>query len=340
MKDGIIVLNKPQHWTSHDCVAVVRKATGVKRVGHGGTLDPMAEGVLPVFIGKAARIMEYLDADYKTYVCKVRLGVKTDTQDIWGQLLAVGDTSAIGFEEVKAALLSFTGEIEQIPPKYSALKINGKKLYEYAREGKDVEIKPRKIHVAHIKVLSEKLERAEKSGSAETEVSAGSMEFPGAAEAGGHVELTFEVKCSKGTYIRTICHDLGEKLGCGAAMAALTRTKSGTFDLENALSPEEIKTMSEEDIFDTLIAADKPLVNLGIAGMESDRAAYFCRGNSIRWEQVTVEKAPEDLGAYVNGKGIPFDRIYRVYDLGTEDFLGTGYYDDKEQVLKADKVFA
>ena len=133
MKDGILIINKPQDWTSHDCVAVCRRVLGIKKIGHGGTLDPMAEGVLPVFIGKATRIMEYLDLDDKTYRCTTKLGIVTDTRDIWGETLETHETEGITEEAIAEAMEQFRGEILQVPPMYSALKVNGRKLYEYAR---------------------------------------------------------------------------------------------------------------------------------------------------------------------------------------------------------------
>ena len=166
MKDGILVLNKPQNWTSHDCVAVCRRIMrlkGVKKIGHGGTLDPMACGVLPIFIGKATRLMEYTDLDDKTYRCTAKLGLITDTQDIWGEVLEKRDTDGITEDAIRKVLCTFRGEIEQYPPKYSAVRVNGKKLYEYAREGRDVEIRPRRVTIHSLEIENIDMERMEVS---------------------------------------------------------------------------------------------------------------------------------------------------------------------------------
>ena len=312
MKDGILILNKPQNWTSHDCVAVCRRAADRKKTGHGGTLDPMAEGLLPVFIGKATRIMEYLDLDYKTYECRARLGILTDTQDIWGQVLETCDTGGISCGDIEKALMNFEGHIQQVPPGYSAVKLNGKKLYEYARAGEDVKVKPRDVHIEHIRINDVDMDA---------------------------MEVSFEVKCSKGTYVRTICSDLGDALGCGGTLVSLKRTASGIFDLSRSVSPEDLKTMSSEEIDEYIIPTDRPLVNMGKVTMNADRTVYFSRGNSIRWYQVNKESDPPYKGERKNNRGIPYSNLYRVYQSETGEFLGTGYHDRKEKVLKADKIF-
>ena len=312
MKDGILILNKPQNWTSHDCVAVCRRAADRKKTGHGGTLDPMAEGLLPVFIGKATRIMEYLDLDYKTYECRARLGTVTDTQDIWGQVLKTCDTGGISCGDIEKALMSFEGHIQQVPPGYSAVKLNGKKLYEYARAGEDVKVKPRDVHIEHIRINDVDMDA---------------------------MEVSFEVKCSKGTYVRTICSDLGDALGCGGTLVSLKRTASGIFDLSRSVSPEDLKAMSGEEIDEYIIPTDRPLVNMGKVTMNADRTVYFSRGNSIRWYQVNKESDPPYKGERKNNRGIPYSNLYRVYQSETGEFLGTGYHDRKEKVLKADKIF-
>lgn len=312
MKDGILILNKPQNWTSHDCVAVCRRAADRKKTGHGGTLDPMAEGLLPVFIGKTTRIMEYLDLDYKTYECRAKLGTVTDTQDIWGQVLETCGTDGISCGDIEKALMSFEGHIQQVPPGYSAVKLNGKKLYEYARAGEDVKVKPRDVHIEHIRINDVDMDA---------------------------MEVSFEVKCSKGTYVRTICSDLGDALGCGGTLVSLKRTASGIFDLSRSVSPEDLKTMSSEEIDEYIIPTDRPLVNMGKVTMNADRTVYFSRGNSIRWYQVNKESDPPYKGERKNNRGIPYSNLYRVYQSETGEFLGTGYHDRKEKVLKADKIF-
>lgn len=323
MRDGILILDKPQNWTSHDCVAVARKALGTDKIGHGGTLDPMACGLLPLFIGSATRIMEYLDMDDKTYRCRVKLGITTDTQDIWGETLQERPADGITEKQFRDALFSFIGEHDQLPPMYSAVRVEGKRLYEYARDGQDVKVKPRHITVKSIVFhgFDEKLAEGE-----------------------------FEITVSKGTYIRTICNDLGEKLGCGAAMSYLKRTAAGIFTLENATTPDRLKELMEEskrlkdayvipeDLIRAVMPADKPLVSLGKVTISRDRAWYFVAGNSIRWKQVRVDQKPTGSADVLNRRGRSYDILYRVYmDDGL--FLGTGYYDAGSRELKADKIF-
>lgn len=313
MKDGILIINKPQNWTSHDCVAVCRRAVGKSRkTGHGGTLDPMAEGLLPIFVGKATRIMEYLDLDYKTYECTARLGVVTDTQDIWGSVLETHSTCGITADDIEKALLRFRGEIEQIPPQYSAVKLKGKKLYEYARAGKSVEIRPRSVHIEKLDIHNIDM---------------------------SNMEVSFEIKCSKGTYVRTVCSDLGNILGCGAALTYLKRTASGVFNLESSVAPEMLKELEESRIDEMLMPTDLPLVNFGKITMRADRTKYFSMGNSIRWHQVKKIYEPPYKGDMRNNRGIPYSNIYKVYQQETGEFLGTGYYDKEENLLKADKIF-
>lgn len=315
MKDGILILNKPQDWTSHDCVAVCRRILrlkGVKKIGHGGTLDPMACGVLPIYIGKATRLMEYTDLDDKTYRCTARFGIITDTLDIWGETLEQRSTEALTEEAIRAAMCAFHGEIEQVPPKYSSVRVNGKRLYQYAREGVEVEVKPRKVTIRELKI--ENIDMIKK-------------------------EVSFEVTCSKGTYIRTICSDLGDMLGCGAAMSALTRVASGIFHIEDGVDPEALKTMDEAEIEKYVLDTDRPLIHFGKIVMNADRARYFSMGNSIRWNQIKVTEEPKVTDESLkNKRGRSYSTLYSVYRSDTGQFLGTGYHDEDERLLKADKI--
>ena len=259
--NGVVVVNKPQNWTSHDCVAVVRRVIGVKRVGHTGTLDPMATGVLPVCVGTAARINEYLDYDTKTYDCVMKLGIITDTLDIWGEVLEERPVPDMDEAVIAETIMGFTGEISQIPPKYSALKVAGKKLYEYARAGQEVEIKPRKINIKHISVNNIDLENK---------------------------EICFTVECSKGTYIRSLCADIGEKLGCGACMSGLVRTKTGVFTLDDTVDIEAVKKMSREELVSKLFPTDYPLVQFGMVELSANRAKDFVNGKKIPKRDLTI----------------------------------------------------
>ena len=318
MKDGILVLYKPQEWTSSDCVAVCRRALGVKgvkKVGHGGTLDPMATGVLPVFVGQATRIMEYMELDTKTYVCCAKLGVTTDMLDIWGEIIDRKPCDGVAKADLLEAINSFEGEIEQIPPKYSAVRINGRRLYDYAYKGKeiDVEIKPRKAYVHRISVIDVDMETG---------------------------QFAFEVECSKGTYVRSICDDIGAKLGCGCVMTALERTAVGPISVEKAkVSAEDVKTMEAEELERLLLPADEALVHFGRITMPAERAEYFRMGNSIWLTQVKIEEETDpEVTGLKNARGRDYSLIYRVYEEETGEFLGTGYLDAVEGRLKADKV--
>ena len=212
MVNGILNAYKEKGNTSHDVVAKLRGIVGQKKIGHTGTLDPDAEGVLPVCLGRATKVCDMLTEKDKTYEAVLLLGKETDTQDISGTVLRVGETEGLTQEQVKDCVMSFVGEYDQIPPMYSALKVNGKKLYELAREGKTIERKSRKVEIKEIRILEMALPR-----------------------------VRMEVSCSKGTYIRTLCHDIGEKLGCFGSMESLLRTKVSRFEIESSLKLSEIQ---------------------------------------------------------------------------------------------------
>ncbi|MBE6970487.1 MAG: tRNA pseudouridine(55) synthase TruB, partial [Ruminococcaceae bacterium] len=224
MANGILIIDKPQGWTSMDVCAKLRGKFHEKRVGHGGTLDPMATGVLPVFLGRATRAVEFATDSEKEYVAALKLGIVTNTQDTTGEVTQRYDV-AVTEEDLKAVLPRFTGPIEQIPPMYSAIKKDGKKLYELARKGVEVERKPRPVTIHALEML----EKAP-FGWQEEE----NMWF-------------LRVRCSKGTYIRTLCHDIGMALGCGAAMAALRRTEAGGCTLEESCTLEQVLETEEPE---------------------------------------------------------------------------------------------
>lgn len=226
---GILNVYKPKGKTSHDVVAVLRRVTKVKQIGHTGTLDPFAEGVLPVCIGKATRLIEYLSDD-KAYVGIVQLGKSTTTYDIEGDVVNSSDKS-VSLEEIEAVLQNFRGDIEQLPPVYSAIKVNGKKLYEYARKGEEVEIQPRKVNIKEIRIVNFDSENR---------------------------TLEIYIECSKGTYIRSIANDLGEALGTYGHLIKLVRVKAGDFKVEDSVKLEELQAL--EDVEKRLLA---PLDYLG-----------------------------------------------------------------------------
>ena len=213
--NGIIVVDKPEGMTSHDVVSRMRRILGTRRIGHSGTLDPLATGVLPIFVGRATRACEFALCDEKAYTARFRLGIVTDTQDITGEVLEERPV-AVTPEDVFSAAESFVGDILQTPPMYSAIKVDGTPLYKLAREGKTVERKAREIRIDSISVRHI-----------------------------GENEYEMDVACSKGTYIRTLIYDIGEKLSCGAVMTALRRTKSGVFEIQCAKTLEEIEKGAE-----------------------------------------------------------------------------------------------
>lgn len=211
MADGIIIIDKPQDWTSMDVCAKLRRVFGEKRVGHAGTLDPMATGVLPVFVGRATRAVEFAENGGKEYIATLRLGQVTDTQDTTGAVLEEHPVT-VSREELAAVLPQFTGEIDQVPPMYSALKVNGQKLYDLARKGRTVERKARKITIYALELL----------------------------EQVSDTDYLLRIRCSKGTYIRTLCHDIGQALGCGGCMATLRRTEAAGFSLAQSFTMEQV----------------------------------------------------------------------------------------------------
>ena len=216
MPNGILIIDKPEGWTSMDVCAKLRGPFHERRVGHGGTLDPMATGVLPVFVGRATRAVAFSTDSEKEYAAGLQLGVITNTQDTTGETLETRPVS-VTREQLEAALAPFRGDILQVPPMYSAIKIGGKKLYELARKGKEVERPPRPVTIHALEIV----------------------------EQTGSETWTLRVRCSKGTYVRTLCHDIGAALGCGGCMSALRRTEAGGFTLKDAVTLEALQAAPE-----------------------------------------------------------------------------------------------
>ncbi|MFA5527241.1 MAG: tRNA pseudouridine(55) synthase TruB [Peptostreptococcales bacterium] len=288
--DGIINLIKPQNMTSHDVVNIVRKKLMTKRVGHTGTLDPMATGVLPICVGQATRVIEYLVADKKKYKCQLTLGIKTDTQDIWGEVLEKKDVH-ITEEEIKNTVKTFIGDITQIPPMYSAVRIDGRRLYEYAREGVEIQRESRKVTIYHIDIISIQGEK-----------------------------ITLEVECSKGTYIRTLCNDIGEALGCYGTMSALERIASGIFTIDEGITLEDLGTLSPEEY---LIPADQPLTEMGQAEIK-DKKTFLkaSNGGSLSDAEVLWKDKKK------------WNRIYYKHL-----FIAIGEYNGENSKIRMKKVF-
>ena len=215
--NGIVIINKEQGFTSHDVVARVRRILSTRKVGHTGTLDPDATGVLPICIGRGTKVSDMLTFSDKEYIARVKLGAVTDTQDIWGTVVEENEVTDFSGEKLADAISQFTGEISQIPPMYSAIKINGQKMCDLAREGIEVERKPRVVNIYAIELL---------------DIWDDGFEI--------------RVSCSKGTYIRTLCHDIGRYLGYGACMTSLTRTKSSIFNIQEAITLAELEATVED----------------------------------------------------------------------------------------------
>lgn len=286
--NGILVVDKPLGRTSHDIVNMVRKLTGIKKVGHTGTLDPMATGVLPVCIGSATKIADMLTMSDKCYIAEMVLGMTTDTQDADGEVLTECEVKC-GESEIREAVRSFVGEIEQVPPMYSAIKQNGKKLYELARRGIEVERKSRKITINSIDILKIDGER-----------------------------VSIEVSCSKGTYIRTLCEDIGMKLGVGAYMNTLRRTKTGPFNIEESHTVDELRMLKEEE-------------KLECAVISTDRMFE---------EYFALYLNPKQVRSITNGIAMTYrgreGQTYRVYD-EEKRFLCIAKITDGK--LKSEKAF-
>ena len=380
MKDGIINVYKPSGITSNDVIYKVRAALGIKKLGHTGTLDPMAEGVLPILINRGTRIAEYLDWDLKTYKAAVRLGVRTDSLDITGNVEETADPSGITEADVIGAFAKlmgseagdaeagFSGILDQIPPMTSAVRIEGRRLYEYVHQGDEIpeeireRIRPRRVWIENLRIED--------------------ISLP---------EIRFSVTCSKGTYIRSISRDIGEILGCGAVLTELKRSASGAFTEENAVSLESLvkaameagrvevedpETMKlrrtvpfgediPEDMERLVLGVDFPLVHFGEAMVSPENARRFLDGWHLGYREVSIIKEPEqdpwimDLGreaeAYnareteinsgshaglkLHPEYLSSYKIYRNDGGGMKTFVGIARHSDRYHKLVPDKVF-
>ena len=285
--NGIILVDKPCGWTSHDVVGKLRGILRERRIGHSGTLDPMATGLLVVFAGRATRAVEFAEADSKEYIAGLRLGVSTDTQDTTGNVLNTCETLP-SKDELIAAANGFLGEISQIPPMYSAIKVGGKKLYELARRGEIVERSPRKVTISKLELVGE-----------------------------DKCDYILDIHCSKGTYIRTLCSDIGDKLGCGGCMSSLRRVKAGVFSITQAHTMEQIQAAADLGGLDGIIIpvdtlfTDKP--KLTVNELEEKKLR---NGNTIKTKSA--------------------DGTYRVYSESGEFLL---LAEVKDNLLKTIKSF-
>lgn len=299
MINGIMNIYKEPGFTSHDVVAKLRGIVKQKKIGHTGTLDPDAEGVLPVCFGNATKLCDMMTDKGKEYEVCMLLGVTTDTQDMSGTVLCEKAVTA-GDEEIRTAIMSFVGGYEQIPPMYSALKINGKRLYELARQGKEVERKPRHVDIPYIRI---------------TEIC-----IPYAR---------FVVGCSKGTYIRSLCADIGEQLGCGAAMESLKRTRVGGFRIEEAITLSEVERLvAAGECEKHVIAPDSIFMDYEGAVVTPDAEHALLNGNKLFWGQLNFDKST----AFENGE------MLRVYN-GKREFKAVYSFVKGERCFKPFKMF-
>lgn len=297
MIHGILNVYKEKGWTSHDVVARLRRIVGQKKIGHTGTLDPEASGVLPVCLGKGTKLCGLLTDKDKTYESVMLLGRVTDTQDVFGDILFEKQVE-LSEEEVRKAALSFLGGYDQIPPMYSALKINGKKLYELAREGKVIERLPRHVTIHDIEITGTELPRV-------------------------HMRIT----CSKGTYIRTLCHDIGEMLGCGGCMEELKRTRVGGFRAEDALTLDEIEHVVQEGrIGEIIIPVDEVFKDYPQVTVRKSWESFVRNGNPL----------PEE-GASASPASAPGEKL-RLYD-EEGNFIGLYRWEEKERKYHLIKMF-
>lgn len=297
----IVNIIKPTGMTSHDVVSVVRKTLNIKKVGHTGTLDPDASGVLPICIGKATKVSELILNKDKSYICELTLGITTDTYDSSGEILKKVENFNFTKEQIEKAFDSQRGHIEQLPPMYSALKVNGKRMCDLVRSGRadEIKLKTRPVHIKKLDVLSINEEK-----------------------------IMFYVKCTKGTYVRSICYDIGGILGCGGHMSFLLRTQSGKFNLENGITLEQLKEFNENNTLDKhLYDIDYVLSNFKSIVIHPNAEKYYINGGVID-ERRFLEKNFDENDEYV-----------RVYS--QTQFLGVGKLSKKDNIVnvKSDKLF-
>lgn len=297
--DGIINIYKEKGYTSHDVVAKLRGILKQKKIGHTGTLDPQAEGVLPVCLGKATKLCDLLTDKDKCYETVLKLGITTDTQDMTGSILTTSEAH-LSEESIREAVLSFQGEYDQIPPMYSALKVNGKKLYELAREGKEIERKARRVMIYRIEIM---------------EIDTGKQ------------EARLFVECSKGTYIRTLCADIGEKLGVGGTMKSLLRTRVERFLLEDSLTLSEVeKRVAEGTIAETLVLIETIFSQYGSFFVNKEKERLLSNGNQLSLSDGCM--AAENLQA----------ALFKMYD-AEHTFKGLYQITEDRKCLKPYKMF-
>lgn len=299
MLDGIINIYKETGYTSHDVVARMRGILKIKKIGHTGTLDPLAEGVLPVCIGKGTKLVDMIVDKDKTYEAVLKLGITTDSQDFEGKVIKTSEVT-VGYQRIEEVILSYIGEYLQLPPMFSAVKLNGKKLYEYARKGKEVEREYRRVIIKDIRIL----------GFSEEE----------------H-EVRMSVDCGKGTYIRTLLHDIGETLGCGGTMKELKRTAVGNFRVEDSLKLDQVRNfMQEGTLADYIMPADAMFPGYDQVKVNQEYHKLIYNGNTFHREHL-INPAEEIV-----------TQLVRVYD-AEGVFIGIYRYENEQDIFKPVKMF-
>ena len=298
--NGVIIINKPENFTSFDVVAVVRRLTGQRKIGHTGTLDPNATGVLPILLGNATKAQDIVPNHDKAYTAKFRLGITTDTLDIWGTVLSeCGRTATMA--DILSVLDNFRGEIEQLPPMYSAVKVNGQRLYDLARQGREVERKPRRVTVYSLELV----------------------DFDEKTQSG-----TLGISCSRGTYIRTVIDDMGRLLGTGAVMTALCRTSACGYTLDDSITLENARKSAENgDLAEHIMQTESLFAGYRKITVSDAQAKRFSNGGALDMARTALARANAESG-----------EIIRVSDR-QGNFLGLGTADSESGQLKIYKLF-
>lgn len=296
MLNGIININKEKDYTSHDVVARMRGILKIKKIGHTGTLDPEAEGVLPICIGKATKVVDFIVDKDKTYEAVLKLGIVTDTQDMTGKIISTSPVN-LGLDQIREAIEGFIGGYDQIPPMYSALKVNGKKLYEYARQGKEIKRKPRRVNIKDITILDYKPDEH---------------------------EVKILVDCGKGTYIRTLINDIGEVLGCGGAMKSLVRIRVGDFDLSDSLSLSQVEDCIRNNTLDHhIMSVDDMFPLYPKIIVDSKYHKLIHNGNPFLQKHILGPLSNMNMASLNSEDGV---LSFRVYD-ADNNFVGIYNYD-------------
>lgn len=310
--EGILLIWKPAGFTSHDVVAKARRILHIKRIGHTGTLDPQVTGVLPLCIGRATRLVEYIQEMPKEYRAKLVVGLATDTEDLTGEVVERSDRVELEPGRVRDVIGSFEGEIDQVPPMYSAVKVDGKRLYELARKGEVVERKPRTVTVYRMELLSMNLEQP----------------MP---------EIEFRALCSKGTYIRTLCTDIGRSLGYPAAMAELVRTATGGFGRDRCVTLEQLAEAAargEDEVRRLMVPADEAISFIPACSIGAEQAAHALQGKKLRLAESADHREPQKPGQALPDS---MQALRRLYAGGR--FLGLFRLAEDGQTLVPEKVF-